>query len=379
MRVLHVAPSIARAFGGPTQSLIGYARASLTTGAEVTIAAPATASAEETSFRQALPGVQLHPFPSWGRGAFIASPTLLRWLRDEVRSYDVVHVHGLFNPISSFAARTSLERGVSTVIRPFGTLSRYTFEHRRTRLKRMYYRWVESANLKHAAALHFTTAAERDEASRLDMTFRDRAHVVPPPWVVEMAVEKSSELPRGHTVLFLSRLHPVKRVDCLLDAWPKVLAVHRDARLVIAGEGEERYVRSLTDSRQRRRLDSVEFVGFVSGEGKARLLSAADVFVLPSQHENFGIALLEALASGIPAVVTPEVQLSSFVREHSLGVVSEATPAALAAAINGALSDDAMRQRCLTQAPALIARSFSEDAIGARLGKMYETALNHMS
>src|SRR5204862_6665289 len=136
-------------------------------------------------------------------------------------------------------------------------------------------------------ALHFPTATERDGAARLDTTFRERGHVVPPPWVANLPVEKA-ERASGNMVLFLSRLHPVKRVECLLDAWPRVRADHPSARLVIAGDGEERYIRSLMDrTRLNGCCDSVEFIGFASSGRKARLLSAASVFVLPSRHENF--------------------------------------------------------------------------------------------
>ena len=378
MRVLHVAPSVARAFGGPTRSLIGYAKASQREGWEVTIAAPE--SSDGRWLRDALPGVELQLFPAHGRGAFIVSPPLIEWLRRDARLHDVIHVHGLFNPVSSLAARTSLDRGVPTVIRPFGTLSRYTFEHRRRLLKRVYHRYVDRRNLTMAAAVHFTTAAERDEASRLDGGFHERGYVVPPPWVADGAFESGVTAPAGKMVLFLSRLHPVKRVENLLDAWPAVRAQHREARLVIAGDGEEQYVRALVMRvRELGIADSVELVGFVAGEHKAQLLSSAALFVLPSQHENFGVALLEALAVGTPAVIAPEVQLSGFVCEHQLGIVTEATPGPLGAAIINALHNDELRIRCRETAPALVAREFSLETIGARLGAMYHAARHHSS
>jgi glycosyltransferase involved in cell wall biosynthesis len=376
MRVLHVAPSIARAFGGPTQSLIGYAKASLRAGWEVTIGAPE--SRDERWLRDTLPEVQLRLFPARGRDAFIVSPPLINWLQREVRSHDVVHVHGLFNPVSSFAARTSLDRGVPTVIRPFGTLSRYTFEHRRRLLKRVYYRYVDRRNLTRAAAVHFTTVSERDEASRLDEGFQTRGHVVPPPWVADCAIESGAARRGGQLVLFLSRLHPVKRVEHLLDAWPAVRVRHPTTRLVVAGDGDEQYVRTLHTRVQELGIaDSVEFIGFASGERKAKLLASAALFVLPSQHENFGVALLEALAAGIPVVITPEVQLAAFVWEHQLGIVTEATAGPLAAAIIEALHNDELRARCQVTAPGLVARAFSLETIGAALGAMYQAAQHY--
>jgi glycosyltransferase involved in cell wall biosynthesis len=136
------------------------------------------------------------------------------------------------------------------------------------------------------------------------------------------------------------------------------------------------YARQL---RERARVlePSVTFAGHVEGAAKTELLSAAAVFALPSFHENFGIAVLEALAAGLPAVITPEVQLSEFVSEHSLGVVSEPSAPAFANAIVRSLTDHALRERCGAEGPQLVARYFSPGAVGDALLQMYRFAVSH--
>jgi glycosyltransferase involved in cell wall biosynthesis len=178
------------------------------------------------------------------------------------------------------------------------------------------------------------------------------------------------------TVLFLSRLHPVKRVELLLDAWSEIERRLPNAQLVIAGDGEPSYVARLR-ARAESLGNSVTFAGYVEGDAKHALLQSARVFVLPSLHENFGIAVLEALAGGLPVVISPEVQLSTFVSEHSLGVVSEGTRTALAESIVSALEDRVLRERCRKQGPALVSRYFSPHAIGAQLLDMYRFATAH--
>jgi glycosyltransferase involved in cell wall biosynthesis len=122
---------------------------------------------------------------------------------------------------------------------------------------------------------------------------------------------------------------------------------------------------------------AVTFAGFVEGDAKRELLGSADVFVLPSLHENFGIAVLEALAAGLPVVITPEVQLSGFVREHALGIVAEGNAGSLAESVAAALGDSVLRKRCRTQGAALVSRYFSPSAIGEQLLDMYRFATEH--
>jgi glycosyltransferase involved in cell wall biosynthesis len=376
VKVLHIAPSIARAYGGPTYSLAGYARSAIGEGADMAIAAPAP-TAGDRWLSEMLPEAAVFTFRTYGRGAFLASSDLQSWLRRNGARFEVVHIHGLLNPVSSLAARTCVRRGWPVIIRPFGTLSRYTYAHRRGALKQLY-RWLlDRPNLERVSAVHFTTVVERAESEWQKIDWGMRACVIPPPWLDDVQnAGQRSPLNDAQTVLFLSRLHPVKRVELLLDAWPEILRRCPDARLVIAGDGEQGYVAGLRD-RAALIGDSVSFVGHVEGEAKRMLFQSARVFVLPSLHENFGIAVLEAIAEGLPVVISPEVQLSSFVTEHSLGVISGESSSALSASVVGALGDRVLRERCRKQGPALVSRYFSPHAIGAQLLGMYRFATSH--
>jgi glycosyltransferase involved in cell wall biosynthesis len=202
--------------------------------------------------------------------------------------------------------------------------------------------------------------------------------VAPPPWRPEG--NRLTRTPRAHarTVLLLSRLHPVKAIEALLDAWPLVRARRHDARLVIAGDGEAGYVTSLRARvmRNNELPPDIVFAGFLDGLAKDRCFADADVFVLPSYHENFGIAAVEAIASGLPVVISPDVQLSAFVRAHGLGIVANRESGELADALVAALADDDLRRRSATLGPALVEQSFSPTAVGAQLLEMYRAALH---
>jgi glycosyltransferase involved in cell wall biosynthesis len=346
LAVLHAMPNLTRPFGGPIEALIGFVQAA-GDQATATIVGPPCPDSERDWLASQLP-------PS---ARIVFDP-----VRDLVRRADVVHVHGLLNRFSSTAASETLAARRPLVLGPFGTLSRYTFTHRRWLLKRLYFAAFDAPSVRRAQAMHFTTAAERDEAAWHGIDFTGRAHVVPPPWRSPLTVSGPHT---GTTVLFLGRLHPKKGLDVLLDAWPKVSAGREAARLIVAGAGDDK-----------RFAPGVQYVGFVTGEKKAECLAAADVFVLPSHNENFGIAVLEAIAAGVPVVVSPGVQLGPWVVEQRLGVVAERDPAAVAEAILGVLGDAELRSRVARRGAEVVARDFGIPRVAPALLDMYQSAIS---
>lgn len=369
--ILHVMPSVDRAFGGPVEALIGYVRAARAMGDRCTVAAPGSADGARWMADRLPPDTPLQLFGAVGPGSAAISLPLLRWLRGEAPRFDVVHVHGCFNLVSDLAAGTVLRGGTPLVVRPFGTLSRYTFTHRNALAKRIWFRYVLRARLARASRLHFTTQEELDEAALSGLDIAGRGVVVPPP--VDDHANGVAHADRSAPVaLFLSRLHPKKNVEALLDAWVTVTARVPGARLVVAGRGDDAYVATLRARVRDLGLEAaVHFAGFVEGARKQELLRAARLFVLPSFQENFGVAVLEAMAAGIPVVITAEVQLASFVREHRLGIVVNGAPPALADALVAALHDEALLDHCERTGRATVRAQFSVDAVGRMLDALY--------
>jgi glycosyltransferase involved in cell wall biosynthesis len=375
VKVLHVAPSIARAYGGPTQSLAGYAVAARCVGIDASIAAPRCDDEDLSAFVRRAPDAKLHLFRSFGSGAFATSPALIRWVAKAGFGYDVIHVHGLFNPISTLSARAGISAGTAVVIRPFGTLSRYTFQHRRSALKSAYFSVLERRNVTEAAGLHFTTETERDSASWHGIDFTGRSHVVPPAWLGRDHATRVRSRLREPVVIFLGRIAPVKNIETLLDAWPAVVGGKPNATLVIAGSGDDSYLGNLKRRARELGIDgSTKFRGFVSGAEKQNLLSSATVLALPSHHENFGITVLESLDAGVPVVISPEVQLADFVRRNDVGKVVRSTPADLSRAILDTLNDGSLGARTRRVGAGVVAKEFSPAVIGELLSSMYRAA-----
>jgi glycosyltransferase involved in cell wall biosynthesis len=360
MRLLHVMPDLTRAYGGPIEALVGYVGAA-GPSAEVTVAGPTASDSELDWLRRVMP-----------RATVLTTSRLRvpRLVRRLALAADVVHVHGLLNPVSSGGAGAALARNRPLVIGPFGTLSRYTFTHRRALAKQLYFLTVDAPHLRRAAAVHFTTAAERDEAAWHGIDFAGRAHVVPPPW--RGGAPTPSAAHAGETVLFLSRLHPKKGLELLLEAWPAVRRARPAARLVIAGAGATRY--EATIRRAAEQIDGVRFEGFVAGDAKAACLAAADLFVLPSFNENFGIAVLEAVAAGLPAVLSAGVQLAPWVESRGVGRIAPRRAEPLALAIDRALGDAELRSRVARCGAQFVDDDFGLARVAPALLDMYAAA-----
>lgn len=369
MKVLHVMPSIARAFGGPTEAVLGFLEAGRIGGVEGHVVAPRSDESDLAWFRERAGVASVHTLSRYALGSRTWALGLVSWLAKHERAYDVLHVHGLLNPVSSLTTRALRRHGRPYVIRPFGTLSRYTFAHRRRMAKRLWLQLLDEPNLRAARAVHFTTAEERDEAAWHGIEFRD-AVVIPPPITVASGSLRATRA--GRRALFLSRLHPQKGLEALIGAWPLVRAQVPGAELVIAGDGDRSYVASLRDrASELGSASGICFVGFATADLKARLFAEADVFVLPSFHENFGVAVVEALAAGLPVVITEEVQLASFVRSTQLGIVTSRERERLAASIVRGLTDHTLRHHTATRASRLLEQSFSLQTVGRQLGELY--------
>ncbi len=376
LKVLHVMPSLSRAFGGPTQSWVGYARAAKTSGVAVSVAAPDVDEADRQWLEGQTDAVSYTFFPSAGKGAMVFSPALHRWLVRHGNEYDAVHVHGLFNPISSIALRQCVKRNWPVILRPFGTLSRYTFNHRRTWMKRQYFRRLDGPSLRKTPGIHFTTHAECDEAAWHGIDFSGRSHVVPPPLAELPVASAPASNSAAPTVLFLSRIHPKKNIECLIDAWPRVLAGMPRAELVIAGNGDPAYVDALKTRAKTLGVGQIRFPGFVAGEKKTEMLAKASLFVLPSFQENFGVAVMEAIGAGLPVVISEHVQLADFVTKNDLGHVITPEPEPLAFSILEILHSKAYQDHCRAQGPAAIRQDFSLQQVGKQLVTMYQSVLN---
>jgi glycosyltransferase involved in cell wall biosynthesis len=275
-----------------------------------------------------------------------------RALPARVAAADLVHLHSIFLWPTWAAAREARRQGVPYVVSPRGMLEKELVRRRSRLVKSAWLGLIERRNLEGAAAVHFTSLREQEEARRFGYRFRREAVVpngveadesgAPGAGALSPAVAEALAAP-GPFLLFLGRISWKKGIDRLIDA----LAAVPGARLVVAGNDEAgEWPRHAALAASRRVEGRVRYVGEVHGADKAALLAKAAALVLPSHSENFGNVVLEAMAAGCPVVVSPEVGAAEIVRRAGAGIVVGGDPATLGPALAAFLGDEAGRRAC---------------------------------
>jgi glycosyltransferase involved in cell wall biosynthesis len=233
-----------------------------------------------------------------------------------------------------------------------------------------------------AARVHCTSAAELEQASRYlrpgsgmvmaypidlssfaDLPGTERALSEYP--------ELTGDMPR---LLLLSRLHPKKRPDLLIDAAAKLEGAGQPCQLILAGPGEPAYVAELQQLALERGLARrVLFPGMVSGLTKVSLFQAADVFVLPTSHENFGIVLVEAMAAGAPVITTRAVDLWQELQSAGAVIVDQ-DAGQIATAIRSLIADLPAAKQRGQQGREWVFRELDRDRVIGAYERMYRDA-----
>ncbi|OBS53882.1 glycosyltransferase [Methylosinus trichosporium] len=370
--VLHVIPSVSLREGGPARALATMERALDEAGVRVTTVATSHGLGD------AAPARARRIYSKLWASPYKFAPGLAPTLAAAIRSHDVVHIHALFSFSSTLAAWIARLYGVPYVVRPLGVLNAWGVGERRARLKRLSIALVERSNLRAAAAVHFTSEQEKEEAERLGLAFRS----VVIPLGVE-APEQSGDATRQllpaalagrMAILFLSRVSPKKNLETLIDAFALSPVLRKSAALVVAGEGEADYVERL---RARARVagvgEAVCWLGHVDGAQKALALRSADVFVLPSFSENFGIAAVEAMQAGLPCVLTPGVAVAASAEGAGAAIIVEPEATALRVALERLIGDGEARRRMSVRAREFSHEAWSTETMAARLVDLYET------
>lgn len=376
IRILHCIPSMEATSGGPTRALIEICKATMWAqpGAHITIATTEhrMMPAESHRLREELGAVELQLFPQIGRHTSNISPSLFRWCWKNAREFDVIHIHALLHPISTLCAVIARLKKVPYIVRPLGTLSEYAFKHRRSLLKNLYYTLLDSRTVSKAEKVHFTTQLEMQKSSRPNV--REKSVVIPIPFTQEPGPESLGT--HESTILFIGRLDPVKGLENLIKAFASIKPTTQDLRLVIAGSGQAQYEMKLRHLVSSMGLtNEIEFPGFVDGDRKLSLMRQAIVFVLPSHHENFGLSAVEAMASGLPTIVTRDVDLWPDIEQSNAGLVVERSSPQIAAALSTLINDKETRSTMGKNAAALVRDRYSYNIVGDKLLAMYHSAI----
>jgi len=348
VKILHVINIIDPRSGGPSNVIRHLVREQVSQGHEVSLLTTTTQTSEPWESRESyvyrmlaepeFSEVELFIAPAigrrrpWSRLAYSRSGE--RWLRrrmnDPARIPDVIHIHGVFSHVTTRAAAWARKRNVPYVVRPAGSLDAACFEMGYHRLKRAFTKVYLRKDLQYAAAIHVTSDAEAEELTHWAPTTRiaNLPHGADVPQfdrhaVSEAFLDEYPQLRGKRTVLYMSRITEKKRLELLVEAIAQARQKHPELMLLVAGHdaGHGPVVREAV---RRCEMDKAcVFADFLAGEQKQGAFAVADFFALLSIDENFGVAVIEAMAHSLPVLVTPGVASHVYVDESNSGETVE--------------------------------------------------------
>lgn len=384
MKILHVIPSVGSVRGGPSQAVIETVKALQNFGVEAEIVTTNDNGNDllDVPLRQCIEykQVPVRFFPRFSPGLhsireFAFSGQLTAWLWQNASNYDLLHVHAIFSYASTAAMAIARLKGVPYIVRPLGQLCEWSLQQS-ARKKKIYLDLIERSNLNHSQALHLTSEQEQQEVSRLGLGLH--SFVLPHGLSVPLVISNAHSRLREHlkvpadepVILFMSRLHPKKGLDYLIPALAKL--THHRFTFVIAGSGSQKYeaeIKSLVISNGIR--DRTYFAGFLEGEIKNLFMQGSDLFVLTSHSENFAVVVLEALAVGIPVVVTPGIALADIVEQHQLGYVTPLDVDAIASTLEKYLCNPQQAQDMGNSGRQLVSDQYTWKQITLKMQQVY--------
>jgi glycosyltransferase involved in cell wall biosynthesis len=327
-RLLHVVDSLAPAAGGTTEGIRRLAESGVSAVEVVCLDEAGEAYLRGQSFL-------VHALGP-ARGNYRYTPRVGEWLAGNIARFDGVVIHGLWQ-YHSYGSYRVVRGRIPFVVFPHGMLDPYfkrTFPLKHVK-KQVYWLAREYRVLRDARAVCFTTPIERDSAAGTMWPQRWNPVVVsfgtsqPAGDSVmqrEMFLNQFPALQRRRFFLFLSRFHSKKGCDLLLDAFGRVAEMHPDLDLVMAGPDEEGLRPQLEAQAKGLRISArVHWTGMLEGDLKWGAFYAAEAFVLPSHQENFGIAVVEALACGVPVLISDKVNIWPDIAHDEAGIVNPDT------------------------------------------------------
>ncbi|MBD2666118.1 glycosyl transferase, group 1 [Richelia sinica FACHB-800] len=385
MQILQIVPSISLIYGGPSQMVLGLAPALAKAGVKVTvITTDSNGDTGQTPLDVPLnqpvdqDGYEIIYFRCAPFRRYKFSLDLLKWLNHHAQDFDLAHIHALFSPVSSAAATICRQKNLPYILRPLGTLDPADLR-KKQQLKKLYVAMIERANLAGAAAVHFTSTQEAKISERFGVKTKDLViplGVNPPILSNEDVLSRWGIAKDKPVILFMSRIDPKKGLELLIPALEELLTAGYDFHFVLAGTNpqdpgyEEKIKTQIANSSLR---SHTSITGFVTGVAKASLLQAADIFVLPSYYENFGIAVAEAMVAGTPVVISDQVHIYQQVEDSASGWVGTTDTQSLVELLKQALSNPAERQRRGENARNYALENFSWQAIALQMIQAYKS------
>ena len=315
------------------------------------------------------------------------SKSLAKTLWDRIGSgaFDLIHVHEPWHYPGFTAFFAARKHNIPYVLSPLGSFQKWCLRQKAFK-KWVYMKMIQGHILQSADAIHALTNEEMKSISELG--YRTPVFVAPNgvdlspfeylPDISEF-LAAYPELSGKRVILFIGRLHRQKGLDGLARSYASLSHKFKNVALLVVGpdeDGTQKRMESILKTSSA--LRGAVFTGMLTGKDKLAALACADLFVLPSYSEGFSMAILEALAAGLPVVISRQCNFPE-VSEHNAGFVVERDDTAVTEAISTLLSDDQLRARMGQNGRNLVREKYTWNAVAASMAGLYRKLIAQSS
>ena len=376
--ILHINASYkpAYVYGGPTISVSNLCEElakSNTVEVYTTTANGKSELSVETGVKLLMDGVAVTFFSRLSKDHTHFSPALILHYIQNIRKFDIIHVHAWWNTVSVLCLILGVLLGKTLIFSPRGTLSPYSFKSKNDFIKRL----IFNIGKPFLNRCHFHVTSELEEQHTLKLLNPKSIHIIPN--LIRLP-EQQGEMEQGlipgqeeklepFKLFFISRIDEKKGIELLFSS---LRYVNYNWQLTIAGNGKKEYVDKLLQLSKEYKIDKhIKWIGFLDNQVKFKAMKEHDLLVLPSFDENFANIVIECLSTGTPVLLSENVGLSKFVVQHHVGWAFKRTEAELTEHLNKIpdLRQELMEIR--KRSPEVISNIFKPDIVIKDYLKMY--------
>jgi|GEM_PF-3469634 len=368
-------------WGGPIRSVHLLASELVKLGHSVSVYTTTFGLSENVSYTKVIDGVTIYYFSSWGIRTWRFSFSLISSLKKTHKSFDIFHIHLTWDPMCWISGYFLMKHKRPFIFSPRGSMDAALVKGKSFVKKTLLYRLVLKNIFEHAKLIHFTSIFEQNE-------FFAYTKLSVPSCVIPNALDVGElnqifpdgsiferfGIVSGKYILYLGRLNWKKGIDYLIRGFSLLCRKKgmEDVQLVIAGP-DENILNSLQNTiRDLNISNKVIFTGLISGNERLTLLHNARVFALTSQSENFGMAPAEALAVGVPIVISKNVGISDLVLQYKAGSVILLADEMIADALLQVYTNDEMRNNFIIAGKNLVTKEFDPRVVAVRMEQIYQ-------
>lgn len=387
MKILHITPYYlpGRKAGGPIESVHNLCQGLAELGHEIHVFTTDLDGNENMTVDIMKP-VKINNVLVWYFSVkflkrFFYSSKMASELKQKVKDFSIVHVHGLYNAPVSFASLFALRNSVPLVISTRGMLVQRLIKKKSKLIKKIWLMFLGKYFLEKASVIHVTTTLEIDELKKFSYKYRNIVDIPNGLLSQEGSQDQKmsnyiNQIVNGEPyILFLGRVSWVKGLDSLVES---MLYIGSHVKLVIAGNDEDGFMSIIKNKVKKFQLeDRVAFTGAVYENDKKCLIQNALFLSAPSLSENFGMSVLEAMSQGCAVAVSKGVGISSYVKRHRTGVILPSDPKEMGLLFSSLIARKRLLKKMGNRGRVLAKNKFSVKIVSENMARVYQGCLSN--